>query len=101
MKRVPRRDELTSQAVSKVAGGEEHPLRGLFAASDDRSWPCQRSKLPAITGQGEEHVSGEGWTKQVPVFAAAGYRTITYDRRGFCRSDEPRSDTVTTASPRT
>ncbi|WP_373286310.1 alpha/beta fold hydrolase [Microbacterium nanhaiense] len=35
------------------------------------------------------------------MFAAAGYRTITYDRRGFCRSDEPRSDTVTTASPRT
>ena len=32
---------------------------------------------------------GESWSKQVPAFEAAGYRVITYDRRGFGRSDKP------------
>ena len=44
-------------------------------------------------------LSGESWSEQVPVFAAAGYRVITYDRRGFGRSDKPlagyRYDTLT------
>ncbi|WP_317230514.1 alpha/beta hydrolase [Clavibacter sp. MX14-G9D] len=34
-------------------------------------------------------LSGESWSKQVPAFAAAGFRVITYDRRGFGRSDKP------------
>ena len=34
-------------------------------------------------------LSGESWVNQVPAFAAAGYRVITYDRRGFGRSDKP------------
>ncbi|WP_043674888.1 alpha/beta fold hydrolase [Clavibacter michiganensis] len=34
-------------------------------------------------------LSGESWKKQVPAFEAAGYRVITYDRRGFGRSDKP------------
>jgi pimeloyl-ACP methyl ester carboxylesterase len=34
-------------------------------------------------------LSGESWSKQVPAFEAAGYRVITYDRRGFGRSDKP------------
>jgi pimeloyl-ACP methyl ester carboxylesterase len=34
-------------------------------------------------------LSGESWSEQVPAFAAAGYRVITYDRRGFGRSDKP------------
>ncbi|MGI4895665.1 MAG: alpha/beta fold hydrolase [Janthinobacterium lividum] len=44
-------------------------------------------------------LSGESWSAQVPVLASAGYRVITYDRRGFGRSDKPRSgydyDTLT------
>ena len=36
-------------------------------------------------------LSGESWSDQVPAFEAAGYRVITYDRRGFGRSDKPRS----------
>jgi pimeloyl-ACP methyl ester carboxylesterase len=34
-------------------------------------------------------LSGESWSKQVPALESAGYRAITYDRRGFGRSDKP------------
>jgi pimeloyl-ACP methyl ester carboxylesterase len=35
-------------------------------------------------------LSGESWSEQVPALTAAGYRVITYDRRGFGRSDKPK-----------
>jgi non-heme chloroperoxidase len=34
-------------------------------------------------------LSGASWEKQVPVLLHAGYRVITYDRRGFGRSSQP------------
>jgi non-heme chloroperoxidase len=34
-------------------------------------------------------LSGRAWDKQVPVLLAAGYRVITYDRRGFGQSSQP------------
>src|SRR5438552_3697269 len=34
-------------------------------------------------------LSGASWEKQLPVLLAAGYRVITYDRRGFGRSSQP------------
>jgi non-heme chloroperoxidase len=34
-------------------------------------------------------LSGESWSEQVPALTEAGYRVITYDRRGFGRSDKP------------
>ena len=44
-------------------------------------------------------LSGESFKLQVPALEAAGYRVITYDRRGFGRSDKPKSgytyDTLT------
>ncbi len=34
-------------------------------------------------------LSGQAWSPQIPVLEDAGYRVITYDRRGFGRSDKP------------
>jgi non-heme chloroperoxidase len=34
-------------------------------------------------------LSGESWSAQVEALATAGHRVITYDRRGFGRSDKP------------
>lgn len=34
-------------------------------------------------------LSGASWEKQVPVLLRAGYRVITYDRRGFGKSSQP------------
>jgi pimeloyl-ACP methyl ester carboxylesterase len=34
-------------------------------------------------------LSGEAWKEQIPVLAEAGYRVVSYDRRGFGRSDKP------------
>ena len=36
-------------------------------------------------------LSGASWSEQVSVLAQAGYRVITYDRRGFGRSDKPKT----------
>ncbi len=34
-------------------------------------------------------LSGESWAAQIPVLRDAGFRVITYDRRGFGRSEKP------------
>src|SRR6266404_3749866 len=34
-------------------------------------------------------LSGASWEKQVPVLLDAGYRVITYNRRGFGKSSQP------------
>jgi len=34
-------------------------------------------------------LSGESWSEQIPALTDAGYRVVTYDRRGFGRSDKP------------
>jgi non-heme chloroperoxidase len=36
-------------------------------------------------------LSGRGWDRQVPALLDAGYRVITYDRRGFGHSSQPAS----------
>src|SRR5882672_1262653 len=34
-------------------------------------------------------LSGASWERQIPVLLHAGYRVITYDRRGFGQSSRP------------
>jgi non-heme chloroperoxidase len=34
-------------------------------------------------------LSGRAWDKQIPALLQCGYRTITYDRRGFGKSSQP------------
>jgi non-heme chloroperoxidase len=34
-------------------------------------------------------LSGASWERQLPVLLKAGYRVITYDRRGFGKSSQP------------
>jgi pimeloyl-ACP methyl ester carboxylesterase len=36
-------------------------------------------------------LSGESWASTVPALQEAGYRVVTYDRRGFGRSDKPKT----------
>jgi non-heme chloroperoxidase len=36
-------------------------------------------------------LSGASWERQVPQLLAAGHRVITYDRRGFGKSNQPTS----------
>lgn len=36
-------------------------------------------------------LGGESWSEQVPALVDAGYRVVTYDRRGFGRSQKPDS----------
>ena len=37
-------------------------------------------------------LSGASWSAQTPALTGAGYRVVTYDRRGFGRSDKPGAD---------
>ncbi|MGC4938175.1 alpha/beta fold hydrolase [Kribbella sp. DT2] len=36
-------------------------------------------------------LSGESWSEQIAALSGAGLRVITYDRRGFGRSDKPKA----------
>ncbi len=46
-------------------------------------------------------LSGESWSEQIGALTDAGLRVITYDRRGFGRSDKPRTGYDYDRSPTT
>ncbi|PPG80087.1 MULTISPECIES: alpha/beta fold hydrolase [unclassified Rathayibacter] len=61
---------------------------GLFKDTDLHVDDTGGSGRPLVLIHGWP-LSGESWKEQVPAFAEAGYRVVTYDRRGFGRSDKP------------
>jgi non-heme chloroperoxidase len=71
---------------------------GLFRNTDLHVDDTGGSGRPVVLIHGWP-LSGASWSEQVPAFEAAGYRVVTYDRRGFGHSDKTRSgydyDTLT------
>ena len=62
--------------------------RGLFKDVDLYVEDTGGSGRPVVLIHGWP-LSGASWKEQVPALADAGYRVISYDRRGFGRSDKP------------
>lgn len=62
--------------------------RGLFKDVDLYVEDTGGTGRPVVLIHGWP-LSGAAWSNQVPAFAAAGYRVVSYDRRGFGRSDKP------------
>jgi non-heme chloroperoxidase len=54
----------------------------------DLHYTDQGSGRPVVLIHGWP-LSGRSWERQVPAFVQAGYRVITYDRRGFGQSSQP------------
>ncbi|MFZ7088854.1 alpha/beta fold hydrolase [Curtobacterium sp. RRHDQ10] len=63
---------------------------GLFKDTDLHVDDTGGSGRPVVLIHGWP-LSGESWKNQVPALQEAGFRVITYDRRGFGRSDKPHS----------
>ena len=104
-----RRDADSSSAI---AGLVRRPLSAAAFRPDESALRQEESDMPYIT-VGEENgspsssttpttapgrpvvlihgwpLSGRSWEKQVPALVDAGYRVITYDRRGFGESTQP------------
>ena len=62
--------------------------RGLFSDVDLYVEDTGGTGRPIVLIHGWP-LSSAAWVKQVPALSAAGYRVITYDRRGFGSSDKP------------
>lgn len=62
--------------------------RGLFADVDLYVEDTGGAGRPVVLIHGWP-LSGASWSHQVPAIRAAGYRVVSYDRRGFGRSDKP------------
>ena len=75
-------DENQTEASDDTQGDDAKDRQGLHVhtvASDGEGRP-----VVLIHGW---PLSGESWSEQVPALKEAGYRVVTYDRRGFGQSD--------------
>ena len=83
------------RSSSGVEVGVQH---GLFSDVDLHVEDSGGTGRPVVLVHGWP-LSSQVWRGQVEAFKGAGYRVIRYDRRGFGRSDKPRSgydiDTLT------
>jgi non-heme chloroperoxidase len=62
--------------------------RGLFSSVDLYVEDTGGTGRPVVLIHGWP-LSGASWSAQVPALRGAGHRVVTYDRRGFGRSDKP------------
>jgi pimeloyl-ACP methyl ester carboxylesterase len=65
---------------------DKTPVDNVYLAIDDSGG----SGRPVVLIHGWP-LSARSWAPQVSALQAAGYRAVTYDRRGFGRSDKPAS----------
>jgi pimeloyl-ACP methyl ester carboxylesterase len=70
--------------VPSISVGQENP------GSSDLSYEDHGSGRPVVLIHGWP-LSSASWEKQVPALLVAGYRVISYDRRGFGYSSKPTS----------
>jgi non-heme chloroperoxidase len=74
--------ELEGKLMSKVIVGREN------SADIEIYYTDHGAGQPVVLIHGYP-LSGRAWDKQVPALLEAGYRVITYDRRGFGASSQP------------
>lgn len=86
---VPRRSSGPdgSLDVEETTHGTAH-RRYANGAAVDLYYEDQGTGRPVVLIHGWP-LSGRSWEKQVPALVDAGYRVITYDRRGFGNSSQP------------
>src|SRR5580693_3952531 len=77
-----RRPPPEGSAMPVVSVGQEN------SAAIDLYYEDHGSGPPVVLIHGYP-LSGRAWDNQVPVLLDAGYRVITYDRRGFGKSSRP------------
>jgi len=83
----PHRPEDGDQSP-RTAGSELETHRAGFGGVEIHYQDFGGAGRPVVLIHGWP-LSGASWKKQVPALRDAGYRVITYDRRGFGQSDKP------------
>ncbi len=85
---------LTNGPHLRFDGNERHPLMSTITVGRENSTDIEifyedhGSGRPVVLIHGYP-LNGRSWEKQERVLLQAGYRVITYDRRGFGQSSQP------------
>jgi non-heme chloroperoxidase len=80
-------------AAGKPQQSKEHPMPSITVGQENSSsiaihYEDVGAGQPVVLIHGFP-LSGRSWEKQIPALLDAGFRVITYDRRGFGQSSQP------------